>query len=162
MEASAEDSGSIVVLATMRSDFLNEFQLFEGAPKRHELVALNPMDRSHFSTVIEGPADRFGLDIDAGLSERMVQDTADNDALPLLAFTLEKLYERCKPQGPLTRKAYDELGGVSAAIKHAADAILEEAGHAGLPADDPRMREAGRLAGARQERRPPTLGLRPA
>ena len=107
-----------------------------GHPRPHGPLALQQ--------VIEGPADRFGLDIDAGLSERMVQDTADNDALPLLAFTLEKLYERCKPQGSLTVKAYDELGGVSAAIKHAADAILEEAGYAGLPADDPRMRDLRR------------------
>ena len=144
LDASAEGSGSIVVLATMRSDFLNAFQLFEGAAKRYEEVTLDPMDRVHFSTVIEGPADRFGLDIDAGLSERMVQDTAHNDALPLLAFTLEKLFGRCKPQGSLTHKAYVELGGVSAAIKNAAGAILEKAGYAGLPMDDPCMQDLRR------------------
>jgi energy-coupling factor transporter ATP-binding protein EcfA2 len=87
LEASADGSRSVVVLATMRSDFLNAFQLFEGAAKRYEEVTLDPMLPSRFSEVIEGPAKRFGLDIDAGLIGRMVQDTAYNDALPLLAFT---------------------------------------------------------------------------
>jgi tetratricopeptide (TPR) repeat protein len=144
LDASADASGSVVILATLRSDFLNAFQLFEGAAKRYEEVTLDPMLRSHFSEVIEGPADRFGLELDAGLSERMVEETAYNDALPLLAFTLEKLYEKCKAQGRLTLKAYGELGGVSAAIQHAANAILDEAGYAGLPADDPRMRDLRR------------------
>ncbi|MGZ9092915.1 MAG: ATP-binding protein, partial [Rhodoplanes sp.] len=144
LDASADASGSVVILATLRSDFLNTFQLFEGAAKRYEEVTLDPMLRSHFSEVIEGPADRFGLELDAGLSERMVEETAYNDALPLLAFTLEKLYEKCKAQGRLTLKAYGELGGVSAAIQHAANAILDEAGYAGLPADDPRMRDLRR------------------
>ena len=141
LDASAGASGSVAVLATMRSDFLNAFQLFEGAAKRYEKVSLDPMDRSHFSEVIEEPADRFGIDLDAGLTGRMVQDTAYNAALPLLAFTLERLYEKCKLQGRLTREAYDELGGVSAAIKHVADAIVEQAGYAGLPADDPHMHD---------------------
>ena len=144
LDASADAGSPVVVLATMRSDFLNAFQLFEGAAERYEEVTLDPMPRSRFGEVIEGPADRFGLDLDPGLSERMVEETAYNDALPLLAFTLEKLYEKCKAQGRLTLKAYDELGGVSAAIKHAADAILEETGYAGLPADDPRMRDLRR------------------
>jgi formylglycine-generating enzyme required for sulfatase activity len=94
--------------------------------------------------VIEGPADRFGLDLDPGLAERMAEETAYDDALPLLAFTLEKLYGRCKAAGRLTVQAYDHLGGVSAAIKHTADAILKETGYKDLPADDPRMRDLRR------------------
>lgn len=36
LDASAETGSSIVILATMRSDFLNAFQLFEGAAERYE------------------------------------------------------------------------------------------------------------------------------
>ncbi len=136
----------LVVLATMRSDFLNAFQLFEGAANRYEEVTLDPMLRARFSEVIEGPAERFGLDLDPGLTERMVEDTAYSDALPLLAFTLEKLYEKCEAQGRLTFEAYDDLGGVSAAIKHAADKILRMKHYTGLPAEDPaHARPAPRL-----------------
>ena len=64
LDASAETFGPVVTLATMRSDFLNDFQLFEGAAKRYEEVTLDPMLRAHFSEVIEGPAACFGLDLD--------------------------------------------------------------------------------------------------
>jgi formylglycine-generating enzyme required for sulfatase activity len=128
----------------MRSDFLDAFQRFEGAAESYEKVTLDPMPRSRFAEVIEGPADRFGLDLDPGLAEQMAAETAYNAALPLLAFTLEKLYDKCKAAGRLTTQAYDELGGVSAAIKHTAEAILKETGYKGLPADDPRMRDLRR------------------
>jgi formylglycine-generating enzyme required for sulfatase activity len=141
LEASADASSPLVVLATMRSDFLNAFQLFEEAADRYEPITLDPMQREHFSAVIEGPAERFGLDLDAGLAERMVQDTAYSDALPLLAFTLGKLYGRCEKEGRLTFEAYEALGGVSGAIKRAADTIVERTGYTGLPPDDLRMRD---------------------
>lgn len=102
------------------------------------------MPRSRFGEVIEGPADRFGLELDPGLSERLVADTAYNDALPLLSFTLEKLYAKCAAHRRLTCQAYEELGGVSAAIKHTADAILKDTNYAGRPADDARMRDLRR------------------
>ena len=160
LDASAEIGSRIVVLATMRSDYLNAFQQFEGAANRYEEVTLDPMPRSCFAAVIEGPADRFGLELEAGLSERMAEDTAYSDALPLLAFTLEKLYEECGADGQLELEAYEKLfpevrvhgedgskttyRGVSAAIKHAADEILEQTGYADLLDDDPRMRDLRR------------------
>jgi len=144
LDASADAGSPLAVLATMRSDFLNAFQLFEGTAERYEKVTLDPMSRSRFAEVIEGPAVRFGIDLDPGLAKRMAEETAYNDALPLLAFTLEKLYETCESGGRLTLQAYGALGGVYASIKHVADAILEEAGYASLPADDLRMRELRR------------------
>ena len=105
-----------------------------------------PRPSEHFGEVIEGPAARFGLPLDAGLTERLVADTSYNDALPLLAFTLEKLYLACEPEGPMTLKAYERLfppvkvreqrdkaveyRGVAAAIKHVADEILDPTGAA--------------------------------
>ncbi|MDZ7751467.1 MAG: SUMF1/EgtB/PvdO family nonheme iron enzyme [Gammaproteobacteria bacterium] len=144
LEASADFGSPLVVLATMRSDFLNAFQLFEGAADRYEAVTLDPMRRDHFGQVIEGPAERFGLDLDPGLATRMVQDTAYSDALPLLAFTVRKLYGQCKRQGRLTLAAYQALGGVSGAIEHAADSILYETGYKDLTQSDPRMRDLRR------------------
>lgn len=154
LEASAETFGPVVVLATMRSDFLNEFQLFEGAAKRYEEVPLDPMLRSHFSEVIEGPAAVFGLDLDPGLTERMVEDAAYADALPLLAYTLQRLHETCGADGKLERAEYEtlfppvpvhgseaKLRGVAAAIKISADKILKDNGYIGLSDDDPRMRD---------------------
>lgn len=160
LAASADAASPVVVLATMRSDFLNAFQLFEGAAERYEEVTLDPMPRSRFGEVIEGPANRFGLHLGAGLTERLVEDTHYDDALPLLAYTLERLYTECCADGALTLKKYEKLfpevkireeggtqvvyRGVSAAIKHVADKILSDTGYTGLPAEDSRMRDLRR------------------
>jgi energy-coupling factor transporter ATP-binding protein EcfA2 len=150
----------IIVLATMRSDFLNAFQLFPGMSDEYEKITLDPMPKARFGEVIEGPADRFGLRLDPGLTERLVEDTAYDDALPLLAFTLKELYEKCKPGGQLSIEAYEELfppveirdekgnttvyRGVSAAIKHVADKILDHAHYQGLPPESTRLRDLRR------------------
>lgn len=160
LEASADDASPVVVLATMRSDFLDGFQLFPGAAERYEEVTLDPMPRSRFGELIEGPAQCFGLTLGAGLTERLVEDTCYDDALPLLAFALERLYAKCRENGALTLEEYRDLFpavqvrnedgttteccGVSAAIRHAADEILDQAGYAGLPANDSRWRDLRR------------------
>lgn len=160
LEVTAEHGSPVVVLATLRSDFLNSFQLFPGAAKRYEEVTLDPMLRARFGELIAKPAERFGLRLAAGLTERLVEDTRYDDALPLLAFTLRELYEKGGADGVLTLKEYEELfppvqvraedgatteyRGVSATIKHAADRILAQAKYLQLPADDPRMRDLRR------------------
>jgi len=144
LEATDTAGSPLIVLATMRSDFLNSFQQFEGATGRYEEMTLDPIPRSTFATLIEGPADRFGLDLDPGLTERMSTETEYNDALPLLAFTLEKLYTACQSGGRLTLSAYQQLGGVSGAIADTADAILREMGYDRLTDNDARMRDLRR------------------
>jgi formylglycine-generating enzyme required for sulfatase activity len=167
LESSAGYGGPLVVLATMRSDFLNLFQLFPGARENYEELTLDPMPSERFAELVEGPAKRFGLELDAGLAERLAADTGFNDALPLLAFTLEQLYAKCcesdskdcRESGRLTVKAYESLfpavavteggktieyRGVAASIRHRAEEVLTAAGYTGLGEDDPRMRDLRR------------------
>jgi energy-coupling factor transporter ATP-binding protein EcfA2 len=156
LAASDLDASRVCVLATMRSDFLNDFQLLPGAADRYEEVTLDPMAKSRFAELIEGPAQRFGLTLD--LTERLglVEDTRYDDALPLLAYTLEQLYAKGHQDGKLTIEEYRHLfptvqvrnedgsaaeyRGVSAAVKYRADEILAETGYRGLRDDDPRLR----------------------
>jgi hypothetical protein len=163
LDASADAGSRIAVLATMRSDFLNAFQLFEGAAgseeERFEKITINPMPKARFAELIEGPADRFGLRLQPGLAERLVEDTHYDDALPLLAYTLEQLHKRAGGDGRLKIAAYHALfppvtvqsagktttyRGVSAAIKHVADNVLKDTGYKHLPPDDPHMRDLRR------------------
>jgi formylglycine-generating enzyme required for sulfatase activity len=158
LDVSADFSSKAVVLATMRSDFLDDFQQFEGAAERYEKVIVDPMQKAHFGEIIEGPAQRCGLQLEPGLSARLVEDTQYDDALPLLAFTLKELYEESGEDRLLTLEAYETLfpavqvrrlwngtisteQGVSAAIKHVADRVLEDTGYQGLSQDDQRMRD---------------------
>ncbi len=160
LEAAAQEGSPIVMLATMRSDFLNTFQLFPGAEEHYEGITLDPMARSHFGELIAGPAERFGLRLGPGLIERLVADTQHDDALPLLSYTLEQLYALGSADGELTLHEYEtafppvqvrrddgtrtEYRGVSAAIKHVANRILENTGYLKLPEDDPRMQDLRR------------------
>ena len=157
LDASAHPASRIVVLATLRSDFLDAFQKFEGAAERYEKITLDPMQKERFVEIIEGPAHRCGLKLGPGLSQRMVEDTKYADALPLLAFTLKELYEKGSADNLLTLEGYEGLfppvevraeddtrsteKGVAAAIKHVADTILKNSDFAGLKKEDARLRD---------------------
>jgi WD40 repeat protein len=121
------------VVATLRSEFLTN------APERAGLaeaiddpLVVEPLGRSRLPEVIAEPARRAGLDLDPGLVERMVEDTAGGDALPLLAYTLSELYERAGPGGRISSADYEDVGGVVGALQRRADHILDELSRRGL------------------------------
>jgi energy-coupling factor transporter ATP-binding protein EcfA2 len=112
-EAMGEDS-PVWVVATVRSEYLS------AAPDRAGLadtvddpLILEPLSRSRLAEVIARPAQRAGLELVPGLVERMVDDTAGGDALPLLAYTLQELCRRAGPDGQIDLAAYDATGGVA-------------------------------------------------
>ena len=59
--------------------------------------------------VITGPAQLAGIDVDDDLVVRLVADTADGDALPLLAYTLAQLTQGVSRGGSLSRERYNRL-----------------------------------------------------
>jgi Protein of unknown function (DUF3040) len=76
--------------------------------------------------VIEKPAERFGLELEAGLSERIVEDVHTADALPLLAYTLKELNDRGGADRHLTLDEYHGLGGVQGAIAAKLESVLSD------------------------------------
>ena len=125
-QAMQDTSGRLVVLATLRSDFLGTFQCHPkllGLPVDQFLVG--PMEVEGYTQVIEGPADVAGLTLEPGLSERLVADTQTGDALPLLAFTLQKLWVRYGRDGDLKLIEYDALGGLEGSVQRAANVVID-------------------------------------
>jgi hypothetical protein len=59
-----------------------------------------------------------------GLVEAMVRDTGTRDALPSLAFTLRRLYDRAGDDGRLTLPEYEDLGGMEGSIREEAQRIM--------------------------------------
>jgi WD40 repeat protein len=119
-------------VATVRSEFLS------GRPERAGLaeaiddsLVIEPLSRSRLAEVIERPAARAGVELEAGLAERMVQETTGGDALPLLAYTLHELYREVGPDGHITIAEYEGAGGVVGALRHRADRLLDELGRRG-------------------------------
>jgi len=124
----------LLVMATMRSDFLGEFQTHPALQDasyehdfRYQAVPVAPMPERNFAEIIEGPARLGGLKFEDGLVGVMVEETTTRDALPLLAFTLRRLYERHGKDGLLEISEYDQIGRLEGAIKFEAERILNEA-----------------------------------
>jgi len=112
-----------LVLLTMRTDFesqivrLPDFQpLFEKA-----VVRVMAMSAKELREAIEGPAKMVGLKFEEGLVDSLIHDVLGEEAaLPLLQFTLLKLWER-RERNRLTWTAYRKLGGGRLALSRSAD-----------------------------------------
>ena len=104
----------MLVLGTLRSDFLGEWQNREPAYQiPYEPFHLDPAALD-FQAVIAEPARFAGIELEGGLIEEMVKDTGTKEALPLLAFTLRELWERYGEEKQFTLSQYNDLGRLKA------------------------------------------------
>lgn len=133
-----------LVLATLRSDFLAEFQLHPAARSFvFENFSLGLMPRERLFKVIKGPAQLASLRLDDDLTEALINDTETDHALPLLAFTLRELYEKCTDSRRLSLEDYREkLGGLGGSVAHAAESVYRA--KALSPAEEIDLRRAFR------------------
>jgi len=133
-------------LASIRADALSDLKrhatlraVFGSNEGQYYLPSLRG---TALDAVISRPAHaaalRFGRAPDGTpLDQRLREDAyREQDALPLLQFTLNELYLKRAGQ-ELTVAAYDELGGLSGSIATAAAAVLAAAG-GGAPDDGTR------------------------
>jgi WD40 repeat protein len=128
----------ILAIATMRTDRYDQFQEAGVLPEvKRLLFDLPPMPAAEFRSVIEGPARRAAesgrrVEIDPALTEQLIADSAGPDALPLLGFTLQRLWlDHGQPggqpggqQGRLTSADYTAMGGVRGSIEAAVSQAL--------------------------------------
>ncbi len=125
-------TGPVRVVATLRPEFLDPLLLDPDlAAFCTRPYTLPPLRPAALRAVIEKPAQLAGIEVDNGLVDRLVEDTATGEALPLLAFTLAQLAEGVTSGGRLSGARYDQLGGVQGALTRQADAALAEAIAAG-------------------------------
>ena len=132
----------VLVVATMRSD---RYELLQAEPHLaavgQDPFNLPPIPQAEFKSVIEGPSYRVveaggRLAIDPALTEKLIADAQGADALPLLGFTLERLYADYGGGGRLTVAEYEKLGGVQGSIEAAvANALAEPGRSPAIPAE---------------------------
>jgi hypothetical protein len=124
LEPSRELEGLIWVVTTLRTEALDRFATDEAlAGLIGEPMVVGPLPRGRLAEVIARPAKRAGLAFEAGLVDRMVDDTVGGDALPLLSYTLRELSERAELGRDITHADYDHLGGVIGALQKQADRV---------------------------------------
>ena len=93
------------------------------------------MPKGAYAEVIKGPARRLegtkrALKIEEPLVDALLVDIEGGgakDALPLLAFTLERLYREHGGDGDLKLSEYEELGRVKGSIEAAVERVLKAA-----------------------------------
>ena len=116
-----ERVGMVLVL-TMRADFLGNalsYRPFADVLQNTDLK-LGPMNREELTEVIEKPAQKLGVTLEAGLVKRILDDVESEPGnLPLLEFALTELWQRRQGK-QLTHLAYTEIGQVQGALaRHA-------------------------------------------
>ncbi len=120
--------GNAVVVATIRSDSYEPLQtepLLASAPQL--LFNLQPIAAGAFQEVIAGPARlaKPPIVVEPELIQQLLADLDAADALPLLAFTLERLLTQFGADGRLSLADYSKgLGGIAGAIQSAVAAAL--------------------------------------
>ena len=130
------DAPAIIAVFTIRSDNYERLQLakeLEGM--RQDMLSLPPMPKGSYAEVVKGPAQRLegiarALKIEDGLVEALLADIeagGAKDALPLLAFTLERLYGEYRAGGTLKLSHYNALGRVKGSIEAAVERALKAA-----------------------------------
>lgn len=118
-------NGRLLVTATVRSDFLDVYESHAEALTAPflDLYRLPPFAWERVEEVIVKPAERAGVTIRAELVQRLRADAPNSDALPLLAFTLEKLY-RATDGNTRGLSHYTTIGGMEGSIRHTAEQIV--------------------------------------
>jgi WD40 repeat protein len=119
------------VVLLMRDDFLMRCSEHDALARVFtELTPLRPLSGNALRRALEEPAKREGFSFEEGLVEKMLQAVEGaRGALPLLAFAVARLWEkRDRERKLLTRKAYEEIGGVAGALVQHAEQTLERIG----------------------------------
>jgi len=130
----------VIAVFTIRTDAYEPLQSAEGpatplADLKQVTLSLPPMAQGAYQSVIEGPAARLTqsgrkLDIAPDLTAALLRDIEEGgakDALPLLAFTLERLYLEHGGDGKLTLAKYEALGAIKGAIEAAVQQAFKAA-----------------------------------
>ena len=125
--------GRFLVLATLRSEYLGEVQLLPflttPTPLPYREQTLDPVPLDRLEAIIREPGRRWPQPVEFAdrLVERMVRDTGTRDALPLLAFTLNRLWRDtpARADGVFQLEEYERLGGLEGSVQTAADEALD-------------------------------------
>jgi uncharacterized protein YjbI with pentapeptide repeats/energy-coupling factor transporter ATP-binding protein EcfA2 len=125
--AGVKDAPCKVVL-TLRADFCG--QAYAYRPLVDALqdadLKLGSMNQAELQAAIEKPAEKMGVQLEAGLTERILDDVGKEPGnLPLLEFALTRLWDK-QQNCELTHESYSEIGGVKQALADHAEAIYSK------------------------------------
>ena len=127
---------SLLLVAVLRNDFYAEcldvtgFNELKRQGKQYDLQAPTPVE---ITRMIRNPAIAAGLSFEhdkqneVHLDEVLLEAAVKNpDALPLLEYTLDLLYEQRSADNVLLLSAYRKMGGIEGAIAQQAEKVFNQ------------------------------------
>jgi formylglycine-generating enzyme required for sulfatase activity len=132
----------LYVLVTIRADSVDA--LLQRVPTLKlvtpQPIMLPPLSLAAYRDVITKPAAIYTrqvarLDLEPEMVEALVKGASGADALPLLAFTLQRLFLDYAPEQTLTKAHYDAMGGMEGSIDRKLAEAKAKAGTAGADAN---------------------------
>lgn len=124
------------IILTIRGDFLNRcadyreiITLINNIPPTSFIIT--PMSFAELEEAIEKPAKLHGVTFERGLVSQISADVVNRPGvLPILQYALKELWRVCieEPESPeplLTRKGYEEIGGVKGALDKRATILYQ-------------------------------------
>jgi tetratricopeptide (TPR) repeat protein len=138
LEAAQDEAVPVLVLATMRSDYLGECSRFVGLPEAINAgeYLIPRMTREQRKRAILGPLACVGTSASPSLVQRLLNDAGDNpDQLPILQHALARTWDSWV-QSPgnsdeLDIAHYDAVGGMKGGLSRHADEAFEELSESG-------------------------------
>jgi hypothetical protein len=121
----------VLLVLTLRSEFMPRLMDWLGGQLfADSLVALDPIRREDsLRALIARPAEQHGVAVEPALIEALLPAARSMaGSLPLLALTLERLFDKRDPGRGLTVASYREMGGLQSIVATAAadiDAAIE-------------------------------------
>ena len=125
LPAPQDEPAHYAAVLTVRTD---SFQEMQTSPRLEELATrlfdLRPLPVYRFAEAIEQPASRYGVEIEPLLVEMLMEDAGGRDALPLLAFTLQRLWRQYERERRIRKVNYESIGKLLGLIEDAAERAL--------------------------------------
>ena len=114
------------VVLTLRADFIGQALAHRNLADALQSATfyLGAMSHAELGEVVVRPAQRRGIDFEAGLVQRILHDVGDLAGnLPLLEFALTALWHRQATGPSLTHRAYEKIGRVQGAVAAYAEEV---------------------------------------
>ncbi len=133
--AATIESGRVIILFSMRSDFVSNCATYPqlNALLNQQFVQIGAMQPEELVSAIAQPALRVGLQIDPDLIAQIISDMkSEPGSLPLMQFALKDLFEARQAQGgmfALTLNDYLQRGGIQKSLERHADAAFAKLGN---------------------------------
>ena len=120
----AVSAPAFTLVLTLRADFYGKVLAYRPLcdALQSAIQNLGPMSQEELRSAIEKPAASYEVELEPGLTDKLINAVWESGRLPLLEFTLTQLWSK-QQDNWLTHQTYTEMGGVESALANHAETV---------------------------------------